>query len=123
MANEQNLRPIRKGELSKDEAKRRGSLGGKKSGEARRAKKTMREMLDYLLEKELENKKTGEKVTYREAMLTAMVKKAIEGDVKACQFVRDTSGELPTQVTELTGDLNMLPPTFNILPVKGNDEL
>lgn len=122
MANEQNLKPIRKGELSKEEAKKRGSAGGKKSVEVRRAKKTMKEMLDYLLEKELPNKK-GEMVTYREAMLTSMVKKAIEGDVKACVFVRDTSGETPTQVTELTGDLNVLPPTFNILPVKGNDEL
>ena len=32
-----------------------------------------------------------------------MVKKAIKGDVKACQFVRDTSGEAPITKTELTG--------------------
>lgn len=102
MANEQNLKPIRKGELSKEEAKKRGSAGGKKSVEVRRAKKTMKEMLDYLLEKELPNKK-GEMVTYREAMLTAMVKKAIEGDVKASVFVRDTVGEAPVTKTEVTG--------------------
>ena len=60
-------------------------------------------MLDYLLEKEIENQKTGEKVTCREAMLSAMVKKAIGGDVKACQFVRDTSGEAPVTKTEVTG--------------------
>lgn len=102
MANEQNLRPIKKGELSSEEAKRRGSLGGKKSVEIKRAKKTMKEMLDYLLEKELETKK-GEKVTYREAILTSTIKKAIEGDVKAAQFIRDTAGEAPISKTELTG--------------------
>lgn len=102
MANEQNLRPIKKGELSSEEAKRRGSLGGKKAAEIKRAKKTMKEMLDYLLEKELETKK-GEKVTYREAILTSTIKKAIEGDVKAAQFIRDTAGEAPVSKTELTG--------------------
>lgn len=99
MANEENLNPIR----SENEARELGRKGGIASGEARRAKKTMKEMLDYLLEKEIENQKTGEIVTCREAMLSAMVKKAIGGDVKACQFVRDTSGETPVTKTEVTG--------------------
>lgn len=102
MANEQNLKPFKPGDITSEEAKRRGSNGGKKSVEIRRAKKTMKEMLDYLLEKELLNKK-GELVTYREAMLTAMVKKAIEGDVKATVFIRDTVGETPITKTEVTG--------------------
>ena len=99
MANEENLNPIR----TEKEARELGKLGGIASGEARRAKKTMKAMLDYLLDKEIENSKTGEMVTCREAMLSAMVKKAIKGDVKACQFVRDTSGEAPVTKTELTG--------------------
>lgn len=99
MANEENLNPIR----TEKEARELGKLGGIASGEARRAKKTMKAMLDYLLDKEIENSKTGEMVTCREAMLSAMVKKAIKGDVKACQFVRDTSGEAPITKTELTG--------------------
>lgn len=99
MANEENLNPIR----TEKEARELGRKGGIASGEARRAKKTMKEMLDYLLDKEIENSKTGEMVTCREAMLSAMVKKAIKGDVKACQFVRDTSGEAPVTKTELTG--------------------
>ena len=99
MANEENLNPIR----TEKEARELGRKGGIASGEARRAKKTMKEMLDYLLDKEIENSKTGEMVTCREAMLSAMVKKAIEGNIKACQFVRDTSGEAPVTKTELTG--------------------
>lgn len=102
MANEENLIPFTS-EQNREEAQKNGRKGGIASGEARRAKKTMKEMLDYLLEKEIENQKTGEKVTCREAMLSAMVKKAIKGDVKACQFVRDTSGETPVSKTEITG--------------------
>ena len=33
MANSENLKPVKKGDLTKEEAKRRGSNGGKKSGE------------------------------------------------------------------------------------------
>lgn len=97
--NQENLKPVR----SKEEARERGKNGGIKSGEARRAKKTMKEMLDYLLEKEIANSKTGESVTYREAILTSCIKKAIKGDVKAAQFVRDTAGEAPINKTEVTG--------------------
>jgi len=97
--NQENLKPVR----TKEEARERGKNGGIKSGEARRAKKTMKEMLDYLLEKEIENSRTGEKVTYREAILTSCIKKAIKGDVKAAQFVRDTAGEAPITKTELSG--------------------
>ena len=56
MANNENLKPIQ----TESEAREKGKRGGIKSGEARRAKKTMKAMLDYLLEKEIENKK-GEK--------------------------------------------------------------
>lgn len=97
--NQENLKPVR----SKEEARERGKNGGIKSGEARRAKKTMKEMLDYLLEKEIANQKTGEIVTYREAILTSCINKAIKGDVKAAQFVRDTAGEAPINKTEVTG--------------------
>ena len=99
MANEENLKPVQ----STNEARERGRKGGIASGEARRNKKTMKEMLDYLLEKEIENSRTGEKVTYREAILTSAIKKAIKGDIKASQFIRDTAGEMPATKTEVTG--------------------
>ena len=46
---EANLKPIGKGELSKEEAKRRGSLGGKASVEKRRKKRDPREAARYIL--------------------------------------------------------------------------
>jgi len=45
-----NLQPIKKGELSKEEAKKRGKAGGIKSGEARRAKRDAKSAIRYLLE-------------------------------------------------------------------------
>lgn len=102
MANNENLRPIKKGELSKEEAKARGAKGGKKSGEKRRELKTMREMLNYLLEKDISNNK-GEKATTLEAVMVAQIKEALKGNTRAAQFIRDTIGEMPVNRQEVSG--------------------
>lgn len=44
-----NLKPIQKGELSKEEAKIRGSNGGKKSGEVRRKNREARDAARFVL--------------------------------------------------------------------------
>ena len=44
-----NLIPIKKGELSSEEAKRRGAAGGKKSGETRRQKRDARQSARFIL--------------------------------------------------------------------------
>lgn len=92
MANNENLKPIR----SESEAREKGTNGGIKSGEARRAKKTMKQMLDYLLEKEISNSK-GEKASTQEAICVAMINQALKGNVKAWSEIRDTIGEMPKQ--------------------------
>ena len=94
MANNENLKPFTS-DQSREEAKKNGQIGGIKSGEARRAKKTMKAMLDYLLEKEIVNKKTGNKISTKEAICTAIMSKALKGDVKAWAEIRDTIGEKP----------------------------
>ena len=96
MANKNNLKPVR----SKEEARERGAKGGKKSGEKRRELKTMREMLNYLLTKEIENKK-GEKATTLEAVMVAQIKEAMKGNTRAVQFIRDTIGEMPKMIHEV----------------------
>ena len=90
MANEKNLKPVR----SKKEARERGINGGKKSGEARRKKKLLKECLDELLAKEWENR-NGEKMAGSEAISVALFKKALAGDMKAFEIVRDTAGQKP----------------------------
>mgnify|MGYP006923255995 FL=1 len=89
MANETNLRPVR----SKEEARERGASGGKKSGEARRNKKMLRECLEALLEGEVEYE--GNKLSISEAMAATAVQAALRGDWKAWELVRDTAGQKP----------------------------
>ena len=96
MAGKDNLKPVR----SKEEARERGAKGGKKSGEKRRELKTMREMLNYLLSKDITNKQ-GEKATTLEAVMVAQIKEAIKGNTRAAQFIRDTIGEMPKMVHEV----------------------
>ena len=74
-------------------------LGGVASGEAKRARKTSREELEFLLAKQLKNNK-GEDISTREAISTAMIGQAIKGNVKAFIAIRDTIGEKPTEKTQ-----------------------
>lgn len=60
----------------------------------KKKRKTMREMLDYLLEKEITNKQ-GEKATTLEAISVALIKQAMSGNVKAFEVLRDTIGQNP----------------------------
>lgn len=92
MANEQNLKPQNK--RTKSEQRKIAQKGGKASGEARRKKKLLKECLDELLEKDWENRK-GEKHSGAEAISIALFKKALAGDIKAYETVRDTAGQKP----------------------------
>lgn len=87
-ANPQNLKIP-----TSEEARRNGAKGGKASGEARRKKKLLRECLDELLAREYDTK-LG-KMTGSEALSVQLMKKALNGDVKAFEVLRDTAGQKP----------------------------
>lgn len=94
-----NLKPVR----SKEEAKERGQKGGKASGEARRKKKELRECLEILLDKEMKSR-SGETMTGAEAISAKLFEKALHGDIKAFEVIRDTAGQKPVdriQVAEV----------------------
>lgn len=95
MANEQNLKPIR----SESEAREKGKKGGIASGETRRARKTMRAELEALLSSPAIDKKTGQpsNVTVQESIVAALIKKALSGNTKAFEIIRDTIGEKPSE--------------------------
>lgn len=110
MANERNLTPFTSGQ-SHDEAVKNGKKGGVASGVARRRRKTMRQTLNTLLSTGLDvsEQEFVEKVTprllaaginvgdatYQDVMLAGILLKAIRGDVRAAEFIRDTGGENP----------------------------
>lgn len=95
MANEQNLRPSEH-VFTQEEAKK----GGRASAESRRKRKAMREAFDELLSRQYTDKagNTTDGVT---ALVTMVYQKALKGDMKAVQFIRDTVGEMPVQRVEV----------------------
>ena len=81
MAGKENLRPV----SSKEEARERGRKGGLASGEARRKRKTLKEELLLILSE-------GET---QQSVTLALIEKAMSGDTKAFEVIRDTIGEKP----------------------------
>ena len=96
MSNKDNLKVP-----TSTEARENGRKGGIASGKKRREMKTMKAMLDYLLEKKISSK-DGKKATTLEAMMASMIKQSISGNVRACEFIRDTTGQKPTEKVEAT---------------------
>lgn len=90
-----------------------------KSVESRKRNQTLAELLKIALL--LPNEETGE--TNNVAITNALINKATKGDVNAYTTIRDTIGEKPVDKQEVSGDISLLPTSFNIQPVKGKDEL
>ena len=110
MPNEQNLRPSEY-KLSQDEAKK----GGIASGEARRKKKTLRELVELFGELGVnpDTRKLMKQLGIPEELMTrkmqpvvALFNKANKGDVSAFNAIRDIIGEKPVDETKLTGALD-----------------
>jgi hypothetical protein len=97
MANEQNLKPF--DQLTEKEQREIRSKGGKKSGEVRRARKTLREELIALLSEDIQDK-NGNTVNTQIAMSSSLIKQALKGNTKAFELVRDTIGEKPVDKVE-----------------------
>lgn len=115
MGNKQNLLPRMGKEIdSTEKARRLGALGGKASGESKRRKKTMKELVQIMgnspapkqvadkiktLFPNLEDDDLINKVT----ILAKQFEKANKGDSKAFELIRDTGGEKPSDKLEMTG--------------------
>ena len=97
MANEQNLKPF--DQRTEKEQREIRSKGGKASGEARRARKTLREELLALLSQNIKTEDGGS-LNAQVAMSTSLIKEAIDGNTKAFELVRDTIGEKPVDKVE-----------------------
>ena len=77
-----------------EEQRKIASAGGKASGEARRNKRDLREALELLLDKDYTDKK-GVTRSGTESLATAIFSKALKGNTKAWELVRDTLGQKP----------------------------
>jgi hypothetical protein len=117
--NDENLIPTTM--LTESERRELAIKAGKASGEARRRKKNMRENLLALLEMPLKKgeiqgftsleEASGKNVSVEDAILLTAVKKALKGDMRAIEFLRDTSGNRilgTVDTTEHADALNQL---------------
>lgn len=92
---------------SGDEAVKNGRKGGIASGEARRKKRDIRAAIEMLLEKDY-NGKNGERISGAEAIAIKQMEKALKGDTKAFEVIRDTSGQKPVDkvmIAEVSQDV------------------
>lgn len=79
--------------------------GGIASGIAKREKRTMREIAEIILSKDVMT--SDGLVTGKYAVLAKVIDKALKGDLQAATFIRDTIGEKPTDKQEITGSLGV----------------
>ena len=70
--------------------------GGVASGIARKAKKSLREAMQILMDTDLTGK-DGKTMTGTEAMAAKAFQAALKGDWKAWELVRDTAGQKPVE--------------------------
>jgi len=98
MANEQNL--IQNSERTPEQRRENAKKAGIASGEARRKKRDLKLAIQALLEADVTDKKTGETMSGAEALAVAQYRKALKGDTKAFEVIRDTSGQKPVDKVE-----------------------
>lgn len=101
--NPQNFDIIR----TSEEAKKRGSAGGKKSGKARRNKAMLRDCLQILMEQKIINPENGKKITGAEQLSVNLWSKALSEEdtakaARAFEVLRDTAGQKPVDKIEQT---------------------
>lgn len=82
---------------TKSEQREIAQKAGIKSGEKRRERKALKEELLMLLS-------VGD---MQKKLSLALIAKAMTGDVKAFEVIRDTIGEKPTDKQEITGGLEI----------------
>lgn len=99
-----NLKPVR----TEEEAKKKGRNGGIASGVARRKKRSMEQAAKLLLNMPLENESVSRTManmgfeecdmTNQMALIISMWREAVQGNVRAAEFLRSTSGQDPDNV-------------------------
>lgn len=91
-----NLKPIKKGQLTKEETKERSSNGGKKSGEIRRNLKEIREWA----EQNLFTTRGNDKTPLYELLFKKLEQLCIQGNIKAIEMLLNYSGLKPVDKVE-----------------------
>lgn len=130
-----NPNPLKKfSDMTPEERSEHGRRGGIKSGETKRRKKAMKDILSVLLDMPIKPGKAadmeaiknfaalkGKNITVSEAILIAQLQKALQGNVQSAEFIRDTSGQKPVEDINMSGSLDMVQIIDNI-PDEDDDD-
>ncbi len=110
---------------TKAELSAMGKKGAAKAKETKKRRREIRETLLDLLSMPMKPGKlsqastisglTGKNVTAGEAIALAMLTQALEGDVRAAEFVRDSSGQKPVQQMEVSANAKEASAAFKSL--------
>jgi hypothetical protein len=96
MAKNENLRPFN--ERTEEEQRAIARKGGRASGEARRKKKQLKEVLEILLSMPSDDGITDDNW---EAICLSMLNEAKSGNARAFEIIRDTIGQKPTEQQQM----------------------
>lgn len=105
MGNMENLKGKGFDARTTEEAREIGRKGGIASGEARREKRDLKRACDTLLEKDYTDK-NGITLTGAEAIVTKQFEKALKGNARAFELIRDTAGQKPTEKINVVNDID-----------------
>lgn len=102
--------------MTPEERRENGRKGGIASGEAKRKKKAIRETLEVFLDMKMKSGRhadieeiqsfaalKGKNISVQEAMVISILQRAMKGDVKAAEWIRDTAGQNPSQKIDVNG--------------------
>ncbi len=113
--NEQNLIPMNK--RTESEQREIAKKGGKASGRSRRDKREQRDVILDIMSMPLEEgymdkiqalaQAKGSNISVNAAIVIEQVKKALEGDTKAAEYLRDTAGWKPSDKVQLDTGVNI----------------
>lgn len=92
--NDENLVNFR--DRTENERRELAKKAGQASGRSRREKRDLRRAFEALMEQDLTDE-NGEIATGTEAMAIAAFRKALRGDLRAIELIRDTVGQKPVE--------------------------
>lgn len=116
MANNNNL--IKTSDLTPSERREIARKAGIASGKARRERRDMKKSLEILLNLSIKKGAVidpndaetltdikSKNLTVQEAILVAQIQKALKGDLKSAEFLRDTSGQKPVDKKDIKQEI------------------
>jgi len=125
MPNKENI-VIHKYKAGDKRAAENGRIGGLAGAITKRRNKDIRVALEELLEKEYNIKDPDspnqrKDVSGAEALALVMMNKALRGDAKAWEIVRDTAGQSPKQTNGMSFDVENLGALADMLNAEDDD--